>query len=777
MPLRNARPIVWRPRGVCDSEDGSNAFPGAMQALINLVPSPTTRDAWVPRPASSEITTFTAQIGGPLTGSALLVVGNIAYGFMGASSGPYAGFDVPFAYDLDTAAFLPISGITAANIPATQPSTGDWTPPILAVVGAKIIFTHPGFGGASNGFFGWLDISSFVSTDLTAITTNGSPILTSVSTDPVAAGVAPGMSIAGANIPVGATVLSMTGPSFDLQTSGNFNAGNTTVTNIADTTGVLAGMEVTGPAVVAGTTVASTGTFSLATTGTTDATDTISSVASTVGVLPGMSIAAADIPAGTLVASVTVSTIVMTQAATGSNSGEALTIDGGNTVVLSVAATSTGTTAVDFTGGSTITISADATGDASDVALTIDGGTAAVPQWASGNTNGFPLPGIPVSVAQFNGRAYYGVGNAVVFSDSENATQVSNTSFEQVVTFNNGLPVTALGGLPLGATSLGGIIQSLIVFQASQMWQITGDPETSNFANNQLGVGIGCVSPLTIAQTPQGLAFVATDGLRIISFFAQLGPPLGASGDGICNPFLNAIWPSRMAGAFNQNVYRVSVQNGAVAGNPLQEYWLHMLAQPVWSGPHTFPARIIAPYQGPKVATPQRGFLMFPYAQPNQLWGSPVVPLASSNFSENGALLQCTWETALLPDNNLMEQNAVVESTLTVKSANNVLVTAYDEQGTLLDQITLGGIAGAALAQQQLAWTEPVVFKQMSIAATVTAAAKLEIGNLYLRYQILGYMIAQASVEAGGPSYLLQENGGMIELESGAGALLLENSA
>ncbi|HEY1858659.1 hypothetical protein [Acidocella sp.] len=689
-----------------DSEDATNAFPGAMLALTNLIPSQTTRNAWVPRAASAEITGFPG-IGGAATGTALLVVGNLAYGFMGATSGTLAGLDVPYVYDLDANVFLPITGITANNLPQTPATTGDWTPPTIAVIGARIVFTHPGFLGSSNGYFGWLDESAFTSTDLVA-NTDGTNVLKSVTTDPVAAGVAPGMTIAGTNIPAGATVISLTEGTFDLETTGTFTSGSPSVTGVASVAGVLIGMTATGPA----------------------------------------------IPAGTLVTNVA-----------------------GSTVTLSNNATANGVLAVDFTGGSTITISANTTGSTNSVALTINGGTAATPQWASGNTNANPLTGVPQAVNQFNSRAYYAVGSALVFSDTDNATQVSDDSFFQAITFPNGLEITALAQLPLSSTALGGMVQALIVFQETNIAQITGDPSTGNFARNNIGVGVGCLAPNTIAATPQGLAFIATDGLRIINFLGVLSDPIGANGDGICNPFLNAVAQTRMAAAYNQSVYRVSVQNAAATGSPVQEWWFHFGPIKAWSGPHTFPARLIAAWKGPDVPEPSRGFVMVPYAAPNELWTSPAVALSDSNYIENGATLSWTYETSLLPDNQVMSENAIIETTLMIKSPYNVTVTAADENGNLLDEIGILAQPGGNLIQQQIAWDQPVVFKQMTVTAEGTSAQDVEVGNLYLRYQILGYLIGTASPGVVVKNYIELENGaGHIALEDGSGAILLENS-
>lgn len=615
MALRRSRPFTFRPRGLSDAVDGTNTFPGAMRQLANLIPAPHTRGIFIPRPASTSLTTF-SSFTTPAQLEALLVVGSLAYGMI--ASARFAGKSEPFAYNLLTNTFLTISGVTSASLPATQPTAGDWTPPRMAVIGSRIVATHPGFAGGADPYFGWLDISGLNSTTITGNTTTSSTTVDNLSSNVLQAGWNVGMAFSATGIPAGTTILSI----------------------------------------------------------------------------------AAD----------------------------------GLSVVISQAATAT----------------------AAGVALTVTGGTPAAPQWAAGNTNGaVPLPSVPVSVAQFNGRAYYAVKNATVFSDSGNATQVTNAT--QVLTFQNGLDVTALAGLPLSAQQ-GGIIQALIAFQGdANMVQITGDPATNNLATNNLNVATGTLAPNTICSTPMGLAFVAPDGVRIIDFLARVGDPIGAFGQGVVVPFLNAINPSRMCAAFNQNVLRLSVQNGAAINQPVQEYWLDFGLK-IWTGPHSFPSALIQPWASPSKST----FVLAASGINAQLWKSDPIVTSSSIYTENGAAMTFGYQTVLLPDNQAMAENAVVETAAALALPNNSTITiqALDENGNSLDQIVMSGpsvappIWGAVnwgsfvwggsasiLMQRQIPWTQPLVFKQMSLTITGESMSSLAIGDLFLRYEILGYLI------------------------------------
>lgn len=655
MALRNGQPLTIRPRGASDALDGTNAFPGAMSLLQNLVPAPHTKGIFVPRSASLSAFNFGGAGGNALWDgflwgsgiwgsfsspgqiSALLTVGNIAYGMIGITSGTFVGKDVPFAVNLAIGAVLPIATPGgAAAMPTTQAATGDWTPPQMAVVGSKIMITHPGYpGGAIK--FGWLDLRGFSSATVTG-NTHTSTTLDNLSTNVLQAG-----------WQVGDTISSSAGDT----------PANTTIVSIASN---------------------------------------------------GLS-------------------LVLSHAATGSNAG---------------------------------------------VTLTVGGGTMAMPLYGSGDTNINNLIAVPTSVAQFNGRAYFATNVdatvGVQFTDSGIPNQITNAT--QALTFNNGIPVTALAGLPLSATTLGGVIQSIIAFQGDQqMQQITGDPTTNNLSVNSLGIGVGTLAPNTICPTPDGLAFIAPDGMRIIDFLARVGNPIGAYGTGVCVPFLNAVFPTRMCAAYNQNVMRVSVQNANVATSGFQEWWFDFELK-IWSGPHSFPAALIEAYQSPAGAVQGHGFVLAPIGVPAQLFTSSVTPNPADTYVENGVALSWVAQTVLLPDNQEMSENAVIETAVGLMAPPQFTtgVLALDEAGNNLGAVSIvsqsqgqqpalstwGSSVWGAFQWNQFSyyvqyyreypvpWPAPLVFKQMQLRLTGNSVLGVGVGNLYLRYQKLGYLM-QAS--------------------------------
>jgi hypothetical protein len=165
-------PLVWSPQGASDTLDSSTSFSGAMQALTNLIPDPTTRNLWQCRPASILLTDLAAHgFAGASFISCMLNVGTRIYGMVSTTRN--AGRDEPFCYDVPTNTFISIAGVTAANSPISPNTFGAWNPPQMVLVGSNIIVAHPGFSGAANAFFGVINIlNSFA---LTWTATNTAP--------------------------------------------------------------------------------------------------------------------------------------------------------------------------------------------------------------------------------------------------------------------------------------------------------------------------------------------------------------------------------------------------------------------------------------------------------------------------------------------------------------------------------------------------------------------------------------------------------------------------
>lgn len=604
MPIRRQQSLTFRPRGVCDTVDASNAQLGALSLAQNLIPAIDTMNCWVPRPAAVQLTNFPGFTT-PGFISALLVVGNIAYGML--STARNSGKDEPFSYNLLTGSFNTVAGVTSANVPTSPAYGGAWTPPIMAVIGTRIIVTHPGFPGGTKKF-GWFDISGFTYT--ASGTTNGTTSLTFAST-------------------------------------------------------VLPGVQ------------------------------------------PGHTITKTDVPAGTTVVSIS-------------------------------------------TDGKTVTMSASATGSSSS-STTFAGGSTSAPLWGAGDTNINNLPSVPVAVTQFNGRAYFAVGASVVFSDSLNACNVTNAT--QAITFANGVPVTALAGLPLSSPITGGIVQAVIAFQGvTAMQQITGDTATSNLAVNILNVSTGTNAPLSIVATNFGLAFMSPDGMRVINFQAQVSDPIGEGGEGVCVPFVYSQYPSRIVAASTADVIRITTTSAAGITATDQEWW-YDITRKIWAGPHTFIPSLIQAWG--------QSFVVAPKILAGQLWRADAIPGPSTTYTENSVQLQVNYQTALLPDNEQMAENCMIQTAImaAIPSGSTLTATFNDESGAALQTATVtasgsltdwgsfkwgsgiwtGNTVG--LRQRAVPWPAPVVFKQGSLSILGTAYAGLKLGNNYFGYSPLGYML------------------------------------
>jgi hypothetical protein len=157
MAIRKSKPVTWTPQGLSDAVSADLGFPGCMISLSNLVPDLGSKGMWQCRPAAQQLTTF-AGFTSPGFISCQLVIGTRIYGMVASSRN--TGRDEPFVYDIPSGVFITVTGVNLANSPASPPTSGDWIPPVMALIGGKIIVTHQGFNEAGGYFFGTLDINN-----------------------------------------------------------------------------------------------------------------------------------------------------------------------------------------------------------------------------------------------------------------------------------------------------------------------------------------------------------------------------------------------------------------------------------------------------------------------------------------------------------------------------------------------------------------------------------------------------------------------------------------
>ena len=825
MTLRNQKSVVWAPSGLSDALDSSEEeFPGSLALCADLIPAQNNRKMMVARPAATFLASLPDFGGGPVT--CLVAVGNMIYGMY--ASAQFSGKDRPFAYNLATGVFSTISGMTNSNLPASQPTTGDWTPPTAENVATRILFTHPGFpDGPSVGaqyatFFGNI--------------TNGSPTVTGAPF--VQGGASPGPAVGsilfGTGIPPNTAVVSVT--SVLINTTATGTSGTNTCT-VASAAGIFIGQALVAPggqfiivSNVVGTTVTltanlgvnlsaspvnfigatmvmsnnasattnglqinalspmpakfgwlDTSNFTLNTLG-----DLISGLPiiagnpTIAGLQPGMTITGANIPANTTITGFTAVVISAGNCVTASASASvtvplefpalANTITPGMqcagpgipantsvigavysstniTVTLNQNATASATVTLTFT-GAIIGLSAAATAGGAAVAIAIAGGTVANPLWGAGDTNINPLAAIPVFVRQLAGSAAFGVNttspptSATAFSDPGIPCQMSQVS--QIITFQNAVPVTAAKGLPL-ENQLGGIIQSLIVFQgASNIQQITGSVALGNITVNTSQVATGTFSPNSVASTPKGLIFASPFGLRMIDFDGRVTDPIGARGKGAVIPFQNAVNPTRVSASFNENTYRVTIswqppptlQNIWGSAVRTDEFWLH-LDVGLFTGPHTSVMDLSAPWISNET------FVCAPSWGRGELFVSDPDQAQNSVYIENGRPLTWALRTTLLPDDESLYANSIVESDIfaSMSAATQWIASFIDDQNQTLAQAYVWLGPGVTQAKLPIYWNNAIVFRQGSVLITGNSEAQTLIGALGLRYQKLKYPI------------------------------------
>lgn len=161
MGIPQSTPIRFTPRGVCDAYDATDTFPGQCRYLSNLVFDNSNPEILAARPGvGNGITSFTGFIT-PGAVSIAVQIADRVYGMV--ATGLTAAHDQPFIFDRSTNTFVTISGVTSGNAegrPATPPATGPWTPPTMAVIGIKLIITHPGYTGIGSNFFGVIDLTN-----------------------------------------------------------------------------------------------------------------------------------------------------------------------------------------------------------------------------------------------------------------------------------------------------------------------------------------------------------------------------------------------------------------------------------------------------------------------------------------------------------------------------------------------------------------------------------------------------------------------------------------
>jgi len=396
-------------------------------------------------------------------------------------------------------------------------------------------------------------------------------------------------------------------------------------------------------------------------------------------------------------------------------------------------------------------------GTAGNMFGVIDVSNPASPTYNIGDLATNALPSLPVCVANFNNRAYFGCANAQVpFSDSLNPTTRTNAS--QQLTIGNQDQIQGMVGLP-EQTASSGVIAALIIFKRSETWQVTGDGTgigNGTLALNYLSLNIGTLSPRTAVQSQSGVYFAGTSGPYYINPLGAVIPLTHSPGDtepDIQAPFQNCTMYSRACGNYEGTIWRVSLDTTILGITARNDYWWDDHRRR-WHGPHSFPYHC--------ADSINQFFVLASNTFPGILFRSDTQANSTSVYNDNGTTISPVLQPATLPKDGTMTQKQVVESTIELAASGAsqaYVVTALDELQNPLNQVVVNTLATALLwgggalwgggglwtssvalpKVYTIPWTTPLVFQKLALQVTTPASGALSIGTFYARYQDLGY--------------------------------------
>lgn len=381
----------------------------------------------------------------------------------------------------------------------------------------------------------------------------------------------------------------------------------------------------------------------------------------------------------------------------------------------------------------------------------IDITSTSAPTWTATDTTTNLLTGRPRAVANFNNRAYFAIGARLEYTD---VLSLVRTSASQALTMGGPDNVTGLSGLPIQTTS-SGIVQALIAFKDFEVWQVTGDPVNSSLAQNYLSLSIGCSSQRSIASSPLGIYFASRTGPFIVDPLGLVRPVTNSARDehpDIQAPFQNMSEPTRVAGAYLNSIYRVSMETTIRGTTFYGDYWFDERKRR-WHGPHTFRYDCAGRYAN--------YFLLCSNTYPARLMRSDSIPRVGSVYSDLSSALTVSLYSSTFPKTGHMTMKQVVESTQELSSAGAATayaITAVNDGEDTLDSVSItaqaSGVAWGAFVWGDgtvytsatnrprvytVPWTKPLVFKKMALQITAPSNAALSIGSHYARFQDLGF--------------------------------------
>lgn len=720
------------------------------------------------------ITYTSVALSVPITGiTCQTVVGNLVVGMMNDPGG--SGTDIPFVYNLQSNAFETVSGInTSTNCPISPSGAGAWQPPHAEPVGYYVLFSHSGYQEQTTSmYFGAIDLAALVFPQKTVVIGSGS------------SWVVPADWNDSANqiqcIGSGANGTSATGSGTGANGgNGGKGGGWATLSNVTVSGSVSiqigyngtptwfdssSNLQAAGGSSGSNVTNGSFGIFGFSNLGGNGANGTSAGGAGTsayggggggAGGPSGNGLNASGTSGGNGDAGLGGNGAAGNGAAGGAGteiSGTGLGSGGGGGGGNQDTSESGGTGGGyggGGGGGSHSPPSSNGGGGSGGQGLII---ITYVPVQAAvtytvQNTTTNALVSPPVWITQFNSRAYFfcnpGGTTAPALYCSDNFAAGGPLSRSSAVagvilTFGDTVPLIGGGVLSLTNISTGGVTQALFVFKqagggTTNMFQVTGDVGTTNLAVQAMNTSVSTAAPNTIVSTPQGLFFMALDGLRFVDTSGNVNPPLGFDGQGIATPFLYSAIPSRMAAACNANTIRIETQNSLVNQ---QQDWCYDLVRRCWHGPHSFPIGLVSPWGNTFIVSPTPASSQF------GLYKSDIVPTGSSVYTELGSSLTCNWTSGYFPDRSETLELSAVLAAVYQGGEVTLTVEALDSAGMVINgnSITFTPTTAAELSAALIPWIAPLIFDRMKIQITAIAASGLRLGDFMIEYETEAYSI------------------------------------
>ena len=367
------------------------------------------------------------------------------------------------------------------------------------------------------------------------------------------------------------------------------------------------------------------------------------------------------------------------------------------------------------------------------------------------------LPSVPTAVANLGNRAYFACANAVYYSDVLAPSTATNAG--QNLTLGDNSPILVLSGLPIQTTTAG-VVSALLCFKSSQIWQVTGDAAvTGSLALNYLSLNIGSACPRSVCPSPLGTFFAGPDSAYVITPYGSVIPvssEMGAAGSipHLRQPFGYVTVPTRVAGAFAGNIYRICLPTIVNGVSGTYDYWFDT-RRLRWSGPHSFVYDC--------ASSAGAYFVLSGVGSGGKIFASTPFPGTNTLYTDNGAQYTCDLVSASLPKNNEMAMKQAVETTVELASSSTAItysVFSYNDVAALLASpvmITVGsGAVWGAFnwgdgslwvtgvnrpTTYAVNWDEPLVFNKLSVEVTCLGQTGVAIGTLYTRVQKSGYLL------------------------------------